>query len=211
MVRRGWRNYWWCFLRKFSVWIIPISKITRDGCPFEDLCVNFTLPGFPGIEMMEAGSDTFLGVDNVKDYLKLLIWLLLFEKPQKSMKQIRNGFERILNPSLVKYFYPHEWEELFCGLSKEQWTVDILKKKWVFGGLSVESPVVQYLFEVLSSLSANDQRHFLQFVTATPRLPVGGWDALNPVINGLSETPTIIYLYPLPVGIPYLLQITTVK
>ena len=157
-----------------------ISNITCDGCSFEDLCVNFTLPGFPDIEMMEGGSETLLNIDNLENYLQLLIWWLLYDNPKRSMEEIRKGFKRILDPSLTKYFYPDEFEELLCGLTKEHWTVDILKQNCVLEGFTVETPVVQYLFEVLSSLSANDQRHFLQFVTAAPRLPVGGLAALIP-------------------------------
>ena len=157
-----------------------ISNITCDGCSFEDLCVNFTLPGFPDIEMMEGGSEVFLTIENLENYLKLLIWWILYENPQKSIKNVRNGFESILDTNLMKYFYPHEFEESLCGVTKELWTVDILKQNCFLQGFSVEAPVVQYLFEILSALSACDQRHFLQFVTSAPRLPIGGLSALNP-------------------------------
>ena len=160
-----------------------IFNITCDGCSFEDLCVNFTLPGFPDIEMMEGGRETLLSIDNLENYLKLLIWWLLYANPKKSIKEVRNGFERVLDPSLMQYFYPNEYEGLICGLTKELWTVDILKQNCLLVGFTVDSPVVHYLFEVLSSLSADDQRHFLQFVTATPRLPVGGLAALNPKLT----------------------------
>lgn len=37
-----------------------------------------------------------------------------------------------------------------------------------------DSRAVRFLFEVLSSFDAEQQRLFLQFVTGSPRLPVGG-------------------------------------
>ena len=160
-----------------------ISNITCDGCSFEDLCLNFTLPGFPDIEMVEGGSETFLSIENLENYLQLVTWWILYENPQKCMKEVRNGFERIINTEIKQHFYSHEYEELLCGLTKELWTVDILKRNCVLEGLSVETPVVQNLFEVLSSLSAIDQRHFLQFVTATQRFPVGVLAALNPKLT----------------------------
>lgn len=40
--------------------------------------------------------------------------------------------------------------------------------------VSVCSRAVRFLFEVLSSFDAEQQRLFLQFVTGSPRLPVGG-------------------------------------
>ena len=48
---------------------------------------------------------------------------------------------------------------------------------------SLFSRAVRFLFEVLSSKDAEQQRLFLQFVTGSPRLPVGGEPAsmLSPV------------------------------
>lgn len=36
------------------------------------------------------------------------------------------------------------------------------------------SAAVQFLFRVLSTYSTSEQRQFVQFVTGSPRLPVGG-------------------------------------
>ena len=41
-------------------------------------------------------------------------------------------------------------------------------------GYSHDSRAIQFLFEVLSGLESLEQRHFIQFVTGSPRLPVGG-------------------------------------
>lgn len=41
-------------------------------------------------------------------------------------------------------------------------------------GYSHDSRAVQFLFEVLSTYDTTEQRQFMQFVTGTPRLPVGG-------------------------------------
>lgn len=41
-------------------------------------------------------------------------------------------------------------------------------------GYSHDSRAIQFLFEVLSEFDTVEQRHFIQFVTGSPRLPVGG-------------------------------------
>ena len=171
-----------------------ISNITCDGCSFEDLCVNFTLPGYPEIEMMEGGSETILSIQNLEKYLKLIVWWLLYKNPQQNIKLIRKGFRMVLNADVMKYLYPHEYEEILCGPMNEQWTIDYLKKHCILiGRLGHETPVIQYLFEVLSSLAASDQRNFLQFVTSNPRLPVGGLAFLYPKLcirrKGASGSP----------------------
>ena len=40
--------------------------------------------------------------------------------------------------------------------------------------LITDSQAIKFLFEVLSYYDDNEQRMFLQFVTGSPRLPVGG-------------------------------------
>ena len=157
-----------------------MSNITCDGCSFEDLFVNFTLPGFPDIEMIEGGSEKILDIDNLEEYLRLIIWWLLYRNPHKIIEQVACGFDKILNPDVIRCFYPHEFDKLLCGLVKEEWTVDYLKKNCELNDFTLETAVVQNLFEVLSSLSASDQRLLLQFVTSSPRLPVGGLAALKP-------------------------------
>ena len=41
-----------------------IEKITLDGCPVEDLGLDFTLPGYPNIELKKGSSldDRFMVV-----------------------------------------------------------------------------------------------------------------------------------------------------
>ncbi len=41
-------------------------------------------------------------------------------------------------------------------------------------GYSHDSRAIQFLFEVLSDFDTLEQRQFIQFVTGSPRLPVGG-------------------------------------
>ena len=44
------------------------SDISYGGFYFEDLCVNFTLPSYPEIEMMEGGSGTFLNIGCIRTH-----------------------------------------------------------------------------------------------------------------------------------------------
>lgn len=41
-------------------------------------------------------------------------------------------------------------------------------------GYTADSRAIRFLFEVLSSYVPHEQRQFLQFITGSPRLPVGG-------------------------------------
>jgi E3 ubiquitin-protein ligase TRIP12 len=42
-------------------------------------------------------------------------------------------------------------------------------------GFNMDSKSVRNLLQVMSELSATEKRDFLQFVTGSPKLPIGGW------------------------------------
>lgn len=50
-------------------------------------------------------------------------------------------------------------------------------------GYTHDSRAVNFLFEILSCYEDAEQRQFLQFVTGSPRLPVGGKIALCSIIS----------------------------
>lgn len=164
--------------------IEAINSLTCDGSSFEDICISFTLPGFPDIEMTDNGKDTMLSIDNLETYLKLLVWWLMHKGPQESLSHIQNGFRKIAPSALMQIILPDEFEQFFCGIQGEEWPVEYIKNNCLLGNeLYKSKPVIQYLFEVLSELSASEQGQFLQFVTSSPRLPIGGLSALSPKLT----------------------------
>src|SRR4051812_25164420 len=48
-----------------------LEQLTLDGCPVEDLGLDFTLPGFPGIELRKGGKDMNVTIHNLEEYLKV--------------------------------------------------------------------------------------------------------------------------------------------
>ena len=55
-------------------------------------------------------------------------------------------------------------------------------------GYTHESKAVQNLFEIMCSFNSEEQRQFLQFVTGSPRLPVGGLRSLVPPLTIVRKT-----------------------
>ena len=59
-------------------------------------------------------------------------------------------------------------------------------------GYTADSPAIRKLVHALRTFSPAEQRQFLQFVTGSPRLPVGGLRALRPpftVVRKSHEPP----------------------
>lgn len=94
------------------------------------------------------------------------------------MEALREGFESVFPTRQLRMFYPEELEEVFCGSSQSQdlnWDVrTLIECCRPDHGYTVDSRAVRLLFEVLSNYNREEQRQFVQFVTGSPRLPVGG-------------------------------------
>jgi E3 ubiquitin-protein ligase TRIP12 len=75
---------------------------------------------------------------------------------------------------------------MMFGKSEEDWSYDSNSRYSTFltvalvdcvkadHGFNIDSKSIRNLLEILSSLSPNDRRTFLQFLTGSPKLPIGG-------------------------------------
>lgn len=161
-----------------------LINLKYHGCRLDDLCINFTVPGFPDIEMVEGGAEIFLTVENIEEYLQLLVWWLLYKGPQKKLECIQAGYYSILSRESVKPLLICDMRDIFSGMASGPWVVEELRKGCdLRGDLNVESPVINYLFEVLASFTREEQRGFLRFVTSSTNLPVGGFTNLDPPLT----------------------------
>ncbi|RWS30969.1 E3 ubiquitin-protein ligase TRIP12-like isoform X1 [Leptotrombidium deliense] len=168
---------------------LNVGSLTLQGVSVEDLNLDFTLPGFPHIELRKGGKDTAVTIDNIEDYVRLLCHWSLIEGVSRQMDAFREGFESVFSTSQLQVFYPEEMEQLFCGSSHSRWDVKILMDCChPDHGYTLESNAIKMLFQVMSSFNAEEQRKFLQFVTGSPRLPVGGLKSLSPPLTIVRKT-----------------------
>ena len=65
---------------------LKIRNLTMDGCPVEDLGLDFTLPGYPNIELRKGGKDRGVTLDNLGQYVRLVSHWLLVEGVSCQMK-----------------------------------------------------------------------------------------------------------------------------
>uniref|UniRef100_A0A914ZIP5 E3 ubiquitin-protein ligase n=4 Tax=Parascaris TaxID=6254 RepID=A0A914ZIP5_PARUN len=177
---------------------------------FESLEQYFTLPGDESFELVKGGRSRSVDSTNVTQYIKLVAHWELVEGVRREMEAVRRGFESIINISDLSSFTPDEMEELFCGCSEATWT-----RTWSEAalqtaikpdhGYSHDSEQIRWLIHMLSSFDYQQQRKFLQFVTGSPKLPVGGFRSLNPPLtvvkksggygNGDEELPSAMTCY----------------
>lgn len=106
--------------------------------------------------------------------LQLVVHWYLVEGVHRQMECVREGMQSVFPTSHLSLFYPAELDAVFCG-SSTGWEVSALVESCrPDHGYTASSRAIKFLFEILSTYGPQDQRDFVQFVTGSPRLPVGG-------------------------------------
>lgn len=163
---------------------LALDSLTLDGTGIEDLDLYFVLPGTNNLELKKSGKDTQVTLHNLHEYLQLVIHWSLVEGVSRQFEVFREGFESIFPISTLQCFYPEELEQLFCGSQWGHWDVKMLMECCrPDHGYTHDSRAVRFLYQLMSSFDLQQQRDFLQFVTGSPRLPVGGFRSLTPPLT----------------------------
>lgn len=154
-----------------------------------DLVLDFTLPGYCNVELKKGGKDISVCLNNLEEYIKLVIHWTLIEGVQRQFESFIEGFNSIFPIKSLDIFYPEELERLSCGSGFDIWDNKLLiESTRCDHGYTHDSKAVQFLFEIMCSFSPDEQRLFLQFVTGSPRLPVGGLRSLVPQLTIVRKT-----------------------
>ncbi|KAJ5090070.1 Ubiquitin-protein ligase Ufd4 [Penicillium argentinense] len=160
-----------------------IQNIEVDGVRVDDLSLDFTLPGYPHIELVPNGSDIFLNIDNVDQYIERVIDMTLGVGVRRQVDAFRTGFSQVFPFSSLRAFTPSELVMLF-GQAEEDWTIETLMDSIKADhGFNMDSRSVRNLLQTMSELDKQQRRDFLQFVTGSPKLPIGGFKSLTPIFT----------------------------
>nr|XP_024215138.1 E3 ubiquitin-protein ligase TRIP12 isoform X1 [Halyomorpha halys]XP_024215139.1 E3 ubiquitin-protein ligase TRIP12 isoform X1 [Halyomorpha halys] len=165
-----------------------IEALVLDGCPIENLGLDFTLPGYPQIELRKNGRELNVTPYNLESYCKLVVHWFLVEGVQRQMECVREGMQCVFPTWHLGLFYPQELDAIFCG-SGSDWDISSLVESCrPDHGYTQSSRAIKFLFDILASYTKQEQRDFVQFVTGSPRLPVGGFKALSPPLTIVRKT-----------------------
>ncbi|TPX62066.1 hypothetical protein PhCBS80983_g00610 [Powellomyces hirtus] len=168
------------------------SSATVRGASIEDLCLDFTLPGYPEIELCPGGKDVAVTASNVRAYVESVVEMTVGTGVAKQIKAFRTGFDAVFPATDLASFSVQELAVLVGGTGDEDddkegggtWSAQSLREAIrTDHGFNAESPTIAHLITYMSQLSGSARRDFLQFVTGSPKLPVGGFKNLNPPLT----------------------------
>ncbi|KAL2476963.1 E3 ubiquitin-protein ligase [Forsythia ovata] len=137
-----------------SMGIYNSDELSFRGASVEDLCLDFTLPGYP--EYVLRSGDENVNINSLGDYITLVVDATAGTGIMRQMEAFRSGF------------------------NQPETLADHIKFDH---GYTARSPTVINLLEIMGEFTPEQQRAFCQFVTGAPRLPPGGLAVLNPKLT----------------------------
>ncbi|KAK7477746.1 hypothetical protein BaRGS_00031034 [Batillaria attramentaria] len=137
--------------------------------------------GFTGYDLKPDGENEVVTLDSIEEYIELVMDFCFNSGIRRQMDAFRNGFNMVFNLEKLHMFSPMELGSILCGDQAPCWTrEDILNYTEPKLGYTRESPGFLRFVNVLSHLTADERKAFLQFTTGCSSLPPGGLANLHP-------------------------------
>lgn len=129
--------------------------------------------------------------ENVEEYISEVIDAIIGKGSMLQAKAFREGFSKVFPIADLQAFTSDELVMLF-GNSDEDWSIeseflhrDIGVTALMFSsalseaikadhGFNVESRAIHDLLDIMSEYDQSSRRSYLQFITGSPKLPIGG-------------------------------------
>ncbi|GAA99052.1 uncharacterized protein L969DRAFT_67603 [Mixia osmundae IAM 14324] len=148
----------------------------------EDLALDFTLPGY-GYDLKENGSDCAVDIENVEEYIRLVIQATVSTGIAAQVCAFRDGFSTVFPIQDMNCFTPDELVHI-CGSAEEDWSMKTLTDGIrADHGFNMDSSTIRNFLTILTAYDASERRDFLQFMTGSSKLPIGGFRALTPALT----------------------------
>lgn len=160
-----------------------LESLTVDGVQIDDLGLDFTLPGYPSVHLVPNGPQIPVTIYNVSEYLEKIIDMTVGSGVRDQIRAFREGFSEVFPYSALKSFSPEELVMLF-GQQDEDWSMETLMDAVKADhGFNMDSKSMRNLLATMSQFNREQRRAFLQFVTGSPKLPIGGFKGLTPLLT----------------------------
>lgn len=157
-----------------------ISDLHFRDTRIEDLCLEFTLPGYADYKLATGPDHKMVTIMNLEEYISLIVDATVKSGTLRQVEAFKSGFNQVFPLKALQIFTEDEIERLLCG-ERDTWVSGELLDYIKFDhGYTASSPSIINLLEIIQEFGCDQRRAFLQFVTGAPRLPPGGLAALNP-------------------------------
>ena len=137
------------------------------------------------IELVRDGAETAVTLDNLQEYIDLVLHAVFHETVALQLQAFKKGFNSVLPIESLRPFQARdEVELLVCGAepSGDEWADanllrDLIKPDH---GYSSKSRAYEEFLRFIVEMPTADRPLFVKWATGSRRLPLGGFAALEP-------------------------------
>jgi hypothetical protein len=140
-------------------------------------------------ELTMGGKEIQVTESNKYQFIWVKIDFVTKEIVESQLESLKKGFLSLIQKNWIKGMTCEELEKAICGendISLSEWEACTVYK----GAYNRDHEVIRWFWDVLGNYPQEDLSKILQFWTGTPRLPVGGFSALEG--NRGNESPFTI-------------------
>jgi ubiquitin-protein ligase E3 C len=163
-----------------------LVKVRRyPGDVESDLNLDFTITQDVGhgeqkeVELKPNGSNIPVTNSNRLEYIHAVANYKLNVILAAQTNAFLSGMSSLISLNWLSMFNAHETQMLISG-GKATIDVEDLAKNTVYHGFESAASTISLFWSVIESLSEDDKKQFIKFVTSVPRAPLLGFSQLNP-------------------------------
>uniref|UniRef100_A0A7N0TIW6 HECT domain-containing protein n=1 Tax=Kalanchoe fedtschenkoi TaxID=63787 RepID=A0A7N0TIW6_KALFE len=154
-----------------------ITDLRFRGSLVEDLCLDFTVPGYPDY-VLKPGNEN-VNIHNLEEYISLVVDATAKTGITRQIEAFRAGFNQVFDIATLQIFSPEELDYLLCGC-REMWKAESLADHIKFDhGYTAKSPAIINLLEIMGEFTPEQQRAFCQKHSTT---------VSNAALNGMGPS-----------------------
>ncbi|KAF1941332.1 ubiquitin-protein ligase E3A [Clathrospora elynae] len=126
--------------------------------------------------------------ENREEYVREYVYNLTYSSVRPQLHAFLNGFQTCINPQSLQFFTPSTLRHLIEGTHHIS-IPDLRRCAKYEDGYSASHSVIRNFWAVVEQYSQEDCRHLLEFVTASDRVPVTGYESITFDIYRIEGAP----------------------
>ncbi|KAL0219016.1 hypothetical protein P9112_004669 [Eukaryota sp. TZLM1-RC] len=140
-------------------------------------------------ELVPGGKDIPVTSANKVEFVDAFTQFLLVHSIKDQFQPFKRGFRKLFQDlKMVSHLSlkPAELELIVCG--EQEMDFKALERRTIYDGYSADSATIKAFWNLIHDLPPEQQRKFLQFVTGSSRVPVGGLKEMKFIIARTANT-----------------------
>jgi hypothetical protein len=148
--------------------IRQLVEYRAAGEDVADACLTFAAD----VPLCEDGDTILVVNENLETYAEACVHHYLYGRFAAQIDAFVAGFRRCFAPAELEALEPEALALMVRGEREYDW--EAFEKAVVYRECDINTPCVQWFWEVFRELSEDEKREFLQYMTGNEGVPIGG-------------------------------------